>query len=229
MVRTRRELVYFRGIYYDLAMNEVFFTPQEKTDLLREVLGWCAEAQHWAHFYQGWDVAFKILMMALAASAALGSAAVASHYKRRAPLWLIILNASASTLIAAISGFAFTQLNFATRQRTYETKQFEFGALRDRLTYYSQVRKAEVFERLRIIHSWNDTNPAPPGGFKDDQSPDGAQLRKAQDKLSRIKSAAEPLLNIKKGVIEQLPASNEKDVLLNVVSELRHSLSETDN
>jgi hypothetical protein len=204
------------------------FTADEKAALLSSLTTWIKEAQHWAHFYQAWDITFKVLVTVLAVAAAFGSAAVASHYKRRAPLWLIIFNTSASALIAALSAFAFTQLNFSSRERTYETKDFEFGSLRDQLTYYSHIKKADVFEKLRIIHSWGDTNPAPPGGLADKHSTEQAELRTAQNKLLRIRSASAPLLD-ERGVISQLPNdSPQKETLLRLASQLKESLSDDD-
>jgi hypothetical protein len=62
------------------------------------------------------------------------------------------------------SAFAFTQIDFATCQRTYETKRNELGGIIDELKHFAP-KKTEVFEKLRIIHSWGDTNPAPAGGL----------------------------------------------------------------
>jgi hypothetical protein len=139
------------------------FTAEEKQALLGELAKWCDDANHWAHFNQHWDVGFKILLLALAIASAFCAATIASKYKQSAPpSWLSIFNASASTVVVALSAFAFTQFDFAGRQRTYETKRNAFKLIIYELRYFAP-KKGDVFDDLQTIHSWCDTNPAPPG------------------------------------------------------------------
>jgi len=56
-----------------------------------------------------------------------------------------------------------------------------------------------------------------------------AELRKAQDKLSRIKSASEPLLRVKGGVVSELPNNlPQKAELEQIRSELERALSQNE-
>ena len=145
-------------------MNDVL-TPEQKQALLQDLAKWWAEADRWAHFNQAWDLGFKILLLLLAVTSAIAAATIATKYRESAaPSWLSIFNTSASAIVAVFSAFAFTQIDFASRVRTYETKRNELGGIIDELKYFTP-KKTEIFEKLRIIHSWSDTNSAPSGGL----------------------------------------------------------------
>ncbi|SRR5713101_5452650 len=141
------------------------FTPEQTQALLSDLAKWWNEADRWAHFNQSWDLGFKVLLLLLAVISAIAAATIATKYRQSAaPSWLSIFNTSASAIVAVFSAFAFSQIDFASRQRTYETKRNEFGGIIDELKYFAP-KKTEIFEKLRAIHSWSDTNPAPSGGL----------------------------------------------------------------
>jgi len=142
-----------------------FFSDQQKQQLLHDLGNWWNQADHWYHFNSCWDLGFKIGLLVLALLSVIAASTIASKYKdKAAPSWLSIFNACAAALVTALSGFAFTQINFGARALTYETKRNEYGAIIDELTYFNP-KKSDVFAKLRIIHSWSDSNPAPAGGL----------------------------------------------------------------
>lgn len=144
------------------------FTSEDKQRLLQEVLKWMDEADRWARFNQAWDVAFKVVILVLAVLATIVAALIAAKYKESAPpLYLTVYNLSASAVIAALSGFAFTQFDFPARQRTYETKRNSFRNVSNDLQW-GDLKRGEVMQALRTIHSWDDTHPAPAKGLSKD-------------------------------------------------------------
>ena len=146
-------------------MENDFFSDQQKQQLLHDLGGWWNQANHWYHFNTCWDLGFKIGLLVLAVLSVIAASTIAIKYKEHpAPPWLSIFNACAAALVTALSGFAFTQINFGTRALTYETKRNEYGAIIDELTYFNP-KKSDVFAKLRTIHSWSDSNPAPAGGL----------------------------------------------------------------
>ena len=122
-------------------MNDVF-TPEQKQALLRDLAKWWGEADRWAHFNQAWDLGFKILLLLLAVTSAIAAATIATRYRESAaPSWLSIFNTSASAIVAVFSAFAFSQIDFANRERTYETKRNEFGGIIDELNYFTPKKR----------------------------------------------------------------------------------------
>ena len=79
---------------------------------------------------------------------------------------------------------------------------------------------------LAVLNSWVQLS----GGGSDEEFQSQiqtleSQLQEERDKLLRIRSAAEPLLNVRGSIINQLPDSlHQKTVLADLLSELRSIL-----
>ena len=146
-------------------MQNDFFSPQEREQLLKDLGNWWNQADHWYHFNNEWDLFFKIALLAISVLSVIAAATIASKYKdAAAPWWLALFNTCAAGLVTALSAFAFTTVNFAARAVTYETKRNEYGAIIDELKYLNP-KKIVVLQKLQVIHSWTDTNAAPAGGL----------------------------------------------------------------
>jgi hypothetical protein len=142
-----------------------FFSPQEKEQLLKDLANWSSQADHWHHFNNEWDLFFKIALLAISLFSVIAAGTIATKYKDdAAPWWLALFNASAAALVTALAAFAFTTVNFAARALTYETKRNEFGAIINELKYLNPT-KTVVLQKLEVIHSWSSSNPAPAGGL----------------------------------------------------------------
>ncbi|NJL51108.1 MAG: hypothetical protein HC930_00875 [Hydrococcus sp. SU_1_0] len=133
------------------------YTAAQKDALISEVSKDIEISQNLIKVNQGWDLFFKVGLLAFAVLSTIGGAVITTKYREKpAPNWLSITTVSSSTIVATISAFAFTQMNFAARSTLYAKKTEGLRYLQFQLKY-DDPSKDKFSKALTTIRSWNDS------------------------------------------------------------------------
>ena len=136
------------------------YTPEGIQNLMDELQQEIADADKWANCNQTWDLIFKLFICLLAvANSVFCAFTVKESAAKPAPPWMPISTAAITTLIAVMTTFSTSQINFAARHALYRKKA---DTLRG---FYSYLRDttpppspAEFNEALMKVRTWGNAD-----------------------------------------------------------------------
>jgi hypothetical protein len=109
-------------------------------------------ADHWISYNQGWDILFRVLVLVLSLATTVLSLISANTHD--APPVLATTSAVLAGIVTLVSAFAFSTLDFATRQRGWTTKTNAWRALIDQLNF-AEPDKKQFLARKGDVHAYN--------------------------------------------------------------------------
>lgn len=133
------------------------FTADEKEQLRQELETTVSKWDSTSRGNQLWDIRFKVIILLISVGIAVCSGLAATKLIENTQPWSVVATILAA-VSSALSGFAFTQFNFATRQLVWKAKADEFRNLRYELLFLDPEK--ETWGRLKgTVERWNDNTP----------------------------------------------------------------------
>jgi hypothetical protein len=133
------------------------FTRQQKEEITAELVDQVRISRQKARINEGWDTAFKIILLLLTLATAICSIYITS-FQDKPPAFLTIAVAIMAAVSTGLSAFAFSQFNFAGRRENWRKRADAFADMKIELLC-SDIDKQKFLARLQEVRSWGDTTP----------------------------------------------------------------------